>query len=450
MRRAVFSLAYGAPAALLFAYAVAPVSSEAQAPTTPATPAGRADDVVRFRITNPGQALYKIAVPAVLGDAQAAAVMTEVLSADLGVSGFFKILDPKSFVADLTKEDVNLVADAWKTVGAESVIKARVTNSGGDLSVEFRLYELVKGEQPVLGKTYRGPLGDTRKLAHLFAAEVLRYFTAEDSFFHTQIAFARAEGRQQELSVMDWDGANVRQLTRNGSQNYMPGWSPSGDALLYTSFVRGSPDLWLIPSVGGKPKRVSTRPGMNTGGVFSPNGGQLAATLSFEGNSEIYLLTPSGDILKRLTNNPGIDSSPSYSPNGGQIAFVSDRYGSPQIWVMDASGAGQRRLTTKGSYNQEPSWAPKQINGQSLIAFTGRDEKGNFDVFTINVGSGELTRLTEGKGSNSHPSWAPNARALAFKSSRGGIWVTTFDGKSERQVYRGAVETPTWGPMRSP
>ena len=63
MRRAVFSLGYGAAAALLFAYAVAPLSSEAQAPATPVAPAGRADDVVRFRITNPGQALYKIAVP---------------------------------------------------------------------------------------------------------------------------------------------------------------------------------------------------------------------------------------------------------------------------------------------------------------------------------------------------------------------------------------------------
>jgi TolB protein len=446
MRRAVFPITYGAVAALLLANAVAPLSSEAQSP--PAT--GRADDVVRFRITNPGQALYKIAIPAVLGDASAAAVMTEVLSADLGLSGFFKVLDPKSFVADLAKEDVNMAPDAWKPVGAESVIKAKVVNSGGDLAVEFRLYELIKGEQPVLGKAYRGPLSDTRKLAHLFAAEVLKYFTAEDSFFHTQIAFSRVEGKQQELTVMDWDGADVRQVTRNGSQNYLPGWSPGGDALLYTSFVRGSADLWQIPSAGGRPKRISTRPGMNTGGVFSPTSGQIAATLSFEGNSEIYLLSPGGEVIKRLTNNPGIDSSPSFSPDGRQIAFVSDRYGSPQIWVMAADGSGQRRLTTKGSYNQEPSWAPKPINGQSLIAFTGRDERGNFDIFTINVGSGELTRITEGRGSNSHPSWAPNARALTYKSSRGGIWISTFDGKTERQVYRGAAETPVWGPMRGP
>lgn len=446
MRRAVFTLAYGAAAVLLLSHAVAPVSSEAQNPPA----AGRADDVVRFRITNPGQALYKIAIPAVLGDASAAAVMTEVLSTDLALSGYFKVLDPKSFVADLAKEDVNMSPDAWKPVGAESLIKAKVTSSGGDLSVEFRLYELIKGDQPVLGKAYRGSVGDTRKLAHLFAAEVLKYFTAEDSFFHSQIAFSRVDGRQQELTVMDWDGADVRQVTRNGSQNYLPGWSPKGDALLYTSFVRGTADLWQIPSAGGRPKRISTRPGMNTGGVFSPTSGQIAATLSFEGNSEIYLLSPGGEIIKRLTNNPGIDSSPSFSPDGSQIAFVSDRYGSPQIWVMAADGSGQRRLTTKGSYNQEPSWAPKAINGQSLIAFTGRDERGNFDIFTINAASAELTRITEGRGSNSHPSWAPNARALTYKSSRGGIWVSTFDGKTERQVYRGSVESPVWGPTRAP
>ena len=375
MRRALFTLGYGALSALLVAYAFAPLKSGAQQ----AQPSGGAEDVVRFRITNPGQALYKVAVPLVLGDAQTAAVITEVLSGDLAMAGFFKVLDPKSFVADLAKEDLNLSLDAWKTVGAESVIKARVTANGGDLAVEFRLYELVKGLQPVIGKTYHAPVTDARKLAHLFAADVLRYFTAEDSFFHTQIAFSRVEGKQQELTVMDWDGAGARQVTRNGSQNYLPSWAPKGDGLLYTSFVRGAPDLWLIPTAGGRPRRISTRPGMNTGGVFAPDGSHIAATLSFEGNAEIYLLTNNGDVMKRLTNNPGIDSSPTFSPDGSQIAFVSDRYGSPQIWAMATSGAGQKRLTLKGSWPRLSGVAvPRARTCPSMVRPRNRTAAGDY------------------------------------------------------------------------
>lgn len=406
--------------------------------------------MVRFRITNPGEALYKVAIPAALGDGAVATVVSEVLSGDLSMAGFFKVLDPKSFVADLGKEDLGMTLDPWKTVGAESVIKAKATVSGGELNIEFRLYELVKGPNPVLVKTYRASETDVRKLSHLFADEVVRYFTGEDSFFHTQIAFAKVNGKTQELSVMDWDGAGVRQLTSNGSQNYLPSWQPRGDGIVYTSFVRGTPDLWLISSGGGRPRRVSTRPGLNTGGAFAASGGQLVATLSFEGNAELYALTPQGEVVRRLTDNPGIDSSACFSPDGNQIAFVSDRHGSPQIWVMSADGSNQRKLTTKGGYNQEPSWSPKPINGQSLVAYTGRGESGGYEIFTVNTATGETTQLTHGKGSSSHPSFSPTGRALTFKSSRGGLWVMTLDGKNERQVYRGSAETPSWGPHRKP
>lgn len=408
------------------------------------------DDVVRFKITNPGQALYKVAVPKLLGDGESAQVMQEVLTGDLNSSGLFKTLDPNSFVADLAKEDLSIGPDSWRTVGAEGVVKARTTNTGGDVSVEFRLFEVIKGDRPVLTKTYRAPSANIRRLAHIFADEIVRYYTGEDSFFGTQIAFSRPIGRQQELVIMDYDGAGQHSITSNGSQNILPSWHPSGSSLLYTSFVRGTPDLWSTTTGGGKPKRISTRPGLNTGGVVSPDGTKIAVTLSFEGNSEIYVLTPAGDVIKRLTNNPAIDSSPTWSPDGGQIAFVSDRHGSPQIWKMSASGGDQVKLTRKGSYNVEPAWNPKMLNGKSLIAFSGRDEKGNLDIFTVDAASQELQRITENQGSNSHPSWAPTGRALVFKSSRGGIFVSTADGKTQRPVFRGGAETPSWGPYVKP
>ena len=408
------------------------------------------DDVVRFKITNPGQALYKIAVPKLLGDGESAQIMQEVLTGDLNSSGLFKTLDPNSFVADLAKEDLSIGPDSWRTVGAEGVVKARTTNTSGDVSVEFRLFEVIKGDRPVLTKTYRAPSANVRRLAHIFADEIVRYYTGEDSFFGTQIAFSRPIGRQQELVIMDYDGAGQHSITSNGSQNILPSWHPSGSSLLYTSFVRGTPDLWSTTTGGGKPRRISTRPGLNTGGVVSPDGTKIAVTLSFEGNSEIYLLTPAGDVIKRLTNNPAIDSSPTWSPDGGQIAFVSDRHGSPQIWKMSASGGDQVKLTRKGGYNVEPAWNPKMLNGKSLIAFSGRDEKGNLDIFTIDAASQELQRITENQGSNSHPTWAPTGRALAFKSSRGGVYVSTADGKTQRPVFRGGAETPSWGPYVKP
>ena len=402
-------------------------------------------DAVRFRIQAGGREQYKLAVPRPLGDAEAGKLEVDVASLDLALSGYFKILDPASFLANLTLEGIGINPQDWKNIGAEGVMKARATPYGDDIKYEFRLYELAKGNQPVLSRDYRGPRAQARLMVHEWCGEVLRYYTGEDNFFRSRIAFTAQASRNRDVFTMEWDGNRPAQVTSNRSQNLLPAWSPGGGELAITSFLGGKPDLYVVPSGGGKFKAISTRAGLNMGAAYSPDGSKIAVTLSQDGNSEIYLLARTGQILKRLTNNPYIDTSPSWSPDGSRIAFVSDRHGSPQIWMMNADGSNQHLITFKGKYNQTPVWCPRKDT--PLIAFTARDEKLAFDIFTINVDSGELVRITEGRGSNQHPTWAPNGRALAYESSRGGIWISTADGRTERQVYHGSAASPTWGPQ---
>lgn len=423
---------------------LAPTAALAQ--STPA-PGGRGPIVLS--VENARREAIKIAVPGVLGDPEAARTVTEVVAGDLSVSGWFKVLDPKSFLANLPAEELGIVVGDWRNVGAQSVSKARATVAGGQLTLELKLYELGRGGEPVLEKKYAGSPSQVRAMAHSWSNDVVRFFTGEDGFFSTQIAFSAPSGPgRKDVYVMDYDGANLRKVSDNGSQNILPAWSPFGDRLLFTSFLRGNPDLYVVPLGGGRPRVLSDRPGVNMGAAWSPDGAKIACTLSLDGNSEIYLLATDGSILKRLTHAEAfIDSSPAWSPDGSQLAFVSNRHGSPQIWLMDKDGGGAQRLTFTGNYNQEPAFCPRCPS--PTIAFTARDERAHFDVFTIDLKSKQLLRLTENQGNNEHPSWAPNGRALAIASSRGGIFVITADGKTQRQVYKGAASTPVWGPASS-
>jgi TolB protein len=406
--------------------------------------AQNADDAVRFKISAGGRDLYKIAVPLPLGDHGSAQSAADVVGNDLTMSGFFKVIDAKATLANLAAEQLTINPQDWRNVGAEGVIKARATPYGSEVKFEFRLFEIAKGDAPVLSKDYRGPMSGVRHIAHQWASEVVKYYTGESSFFTSRIAFSADTGkRRRDVFAMDWDGAGVQSVT-SSSQNILPAWSPSGGELVFTSFLAGKPDLYIAPASGGRPKSISARPGLNMGGVFSPDGTRIACTLSQDGNSEIYILGRDGSILKRLTSNPFIDTSPTWSPDGSKIAFVSDRHGNPQIWMMGADGSGQTKITRRGNYNQTPSWTPR--SDAPLIAFTARDEKGSYDIFTVNASSGEMVRITEGHGSNQHPSWAPNGRAIAYESSRGGVWISTADGRTERQVYKGAASAPSWGP----
>jgi TolB protein len=422
---------------ILFALLACPVARAQQPPSGP----------VVIDVRGAKRDLYKIAVPALVGERAIGGMVADVVSFDLSVSGWFKVLDPRSFLARLEAEGLGIVVGDWRNVGAEGVAKGRALTVGDELSLEFKLYEVGRGEKPVLEKAYRGPKSQARGFAHAWANEVVKYFSGEDAFFGSRIAFSAATGPgRKDVFVMDFDGANLHRVTENGSQNILPNWSPSGDRLVFTSFLRGNPDLYVVSAGGGRPKRISDRPGVNMGGAFSPDGGRIAATLSMDGNPEIYLLGPDGAIGRRLTENPFIDASPAWSPDGSQIAFVSNRHGNPQIWTMGADGSNQQKVTRRGNYNQEPSWCPKCQ--QPTIAFTARDERGAFDCFTVNLATNEVVRLTEGQGSNQHPSWAPNGRALVMASSRGGLWITTADGKVQRQVYKGAADVPVWGPGR--
>jgi TolB protein len=395
-------------------------------------------------ISGSGQSLYRIAIPPVLdggGAGAAAKTLQAVMINDMTLIGLFKVLSPAGFLANLAKEGVGIETAPWINVGAQGVVKAKATAVGGSVSVDFYLYDVGKGSSPVLTKTYKGSAKGARTLAHRFGDDVVKYYTGDRGVFTTKIAFAAGNPRAKSSQVyaMDYDGYGVYRVSNTGPLNLLPAWSWSGQ-IAYTGYLWNNPDLYLSGG-GGRASRISKQPGLNTGASFAPDG-RIALTLSKDGNPEIYVISQNGAIRARLTNHPAIDTSPSFSPDGGRIAFVSNRGGSPQIYVMSSSGGGARRLTYKGNYNQEPSWCPRKDT--PLVAFTGRDDAGHYDIFTINVDSGEMKRLTQNEGSNKSPSWAPSGKLLVFSSSRGGLWIMNSDGLNQQRVYKGGGQTPSW------
>src|SRR3546814_12949304 len=83
------------------------------------------------------------------------------------------------------------------------------------------------------------------------------------------------------------------------------------------------------------------------------------------GNTDIYRVSVSGGGMTRLTTSPGIDTGGSYSPDGSKIVFESDRGGSQQLYVMNADGSGQQRISFGNGRYGTPAWSPRG----DLIAF---------------------------------------------------------------------------------
>lgn len=377
-------------------------------------------------------------------DVHIAREIDEVLKFDLNLAGSVRVISglPKENAGGIRPGEFDFAP--WRTIGATLLLKTGYVVDGENVMLEFRLYD-VPGEKPVRAIVYTGKRKFLRKMAHAFADETMQAVTGEKGPFTGKIVFVSARTGNKEVYIMDYDGYNERRLTRNGSINLNPSFSPDGREIIYTSYSKGNPDLYRREIFTGVETRISSRTGLNVTGDWSPHGGKIALAMSKDGNCQIYLINRNGKELARLTNDDAIDISPSWSPNGKQIAFVSDREGSPQIFVMNADGSNEHRLTSRGSYNVGPSWSPKG----DRILYCRRESEG-FQIYSINAdGTGDTRLTTEGR--NEYPHWSPDGRFITFTSNRDGkesIYVMRADGTSQIKVTRGrgGDSQPEWSP----
>ncbi len=163
---------------------------------------------------------------------------------------------------------------------------------------------------------------------------------------------ATKERRTKELYIADYDGANPRRVTVNGSLNITPTWTPDGKGLAYVSYRQGSPLLFLARIFEGRsvPNLSGERGDAQAfAPAFSPDGRSLAFASTRSGNMDIWVAAADGSGARRLTTTQASDTAPCWSPTGQEIAFTSNRTGTPQLWIMDADGLNVRRLTTVGN-----------------------------------------------------------------------------------------------------
>ena len=374
--------------------------------------------------------LLPIAIPAMRGPSGEA--LSAVIANDLRLSALFRVLDPRSFTANLDAEGLTINAPSWATAGATSVVKGQVTGQGDSARVELKVWEPGRPAAPVLERSY-GP-GTARSIAHRIANDLLELYTHQAGVFGSRIAFSRRGARgRRHIYTVDCDGENLSQVS-TGRLNFTPGWGPGG---LY--FSSQTPEGFLALFRQGRSSPVLRADGLVMGAAFS--GSRMAVVLTRDGNSDIYVGSADGQNLRRVTTDSGADISPVWSPDGSKIAFVSDRAGGPQVYVMDAGGGGQRRVSFAGSYNTSPSFAPDN----QTIAYSGRAGGGS-DIFTVTLGGGAVRRLTEGQGSNVDPTYSPDGRLIAFSSSRGGIFLMNQDGLNQQRILAGGGEMLRWGP----
>jgi len=316
-----------------------------------------------------------------------------------------------------------------------------------------------------------GNLNEDRRQVHRLADFIHKALFGENGIASTKILYSvrtkQGQDSQKWISEIweaDYDGANTRQITHEGSYCISPvyippkaGYAPGG--LMYVSYQLGQPKIYIASLKDGKGHRLTILKGNQLMPAVSVQRDKVAFISDVTGNPDLFLqpFNPEkgaeGKPQQIFSAKQATQGSPTFSPDGKKIAFVSNKDGSPKIYIIDIPEAGsvlkniQATLISKRNReNSAPAWSP---DGKK-IAYCSR-HGGDRQIWIYDFEINQERQISQGPGNKENPSWAPNSFHLIYNSSEANIselYLINLNQKHGTKITSGREEKrfPSWEP----
>lgn len=340
-----------------------------------------------------------------------AALIRNVVDADLKSTGLFRIVDRNAF-PEYVKMNEMPNFRSWMAIKTQVLVQAKLSlTSDNRYKLEFYVWD-VNGQEQIEAQSLVASKKSVRRLAHLMADAIYERLTGEIGYFDTQIVFIAetgpVEARVKRLAIMDQDGQGFRYLSDAKTFVMSPHFSPNMSTIVFLSYRDDDPMVWTLDMETGEQRRLGRFGGMSFAPRFHPDGTKVALSLVKDGITNIYEYDMVNKSLKQLTFGKSIDVSPSYSPDGKKMAFNSNRSGSQQIHMLDLETGVEKRITYGSGRYATPAWSP---DGR-FIAFTKMAD----DTFYIGIMNdrGRNEKILAGGWFMEAPSWAPGSRRIVY------------------------------------
>ena len=167
-----------------------------------------------------------------------------------------------------------------------------------------------------------------------------------------RIVFTSTRNGDLDIFSMDADGSNVKQLTNELGYDGGPFWSYDGKKIVYRAehpttpeqikdykdllaqnLIRpGNLEIWVMNADGSNKHQVTRNGAANFGPYFHPDGKRIifASNVADPKNGrdfDLYLINEDGTGQQRITYHPDFDGFPMFTSDGKKLVWASNRNG---------------------------------------------------------------------------------------------------------------------------
>ncbi|HEX4038998.1 MAG TPA: hypothetical protein VHX37_13140 [Acidobacteriaceae bacterium] len=299
-----------------------------------------------------------------------------------------------------------------------------------------------------------------------FAAATLSCLAAD------RVLFLRLGPTQSTLFIANADGSAERPLTKPGSLNYNPAWSPRGDWIAFTSERAGPANLLRMHPDGSDVERLTADAAYDDQAAFSPNGRHIAfVSTRAAGFANLWVLDLATRKARALTTGRGGDFRPAWSPDGRWIAFSSDRDSNlptaksrwerlqlVDIYLIHPDGSGLRRISQHGNFCGTPKWT---ADSKSVVTYCMSAEDtwtyrtkllapyaagATNQLYRIDIATGSIVPITSGPGIKLAPSVLASGKVAWLRGDGARIEIVSADGKVGPSGTDIAPNPAAWSP----
>ncbi|MDQ5844187.1 MAG: hypothetical protein M3539_02705 [Acidobacteriota bacterium] len=178
-----------------------------------------------------------------------------------------------------------------------------------------------------------------------------------------KLVFTSMRDGDLDIYTMDANGRNVRRLTSALGYDGGPFWSYDGKQIVYRAHHPQTPkdkadytsllkqnlirpsvlEIWVMNADGSNKRQVTRNGKANFAPFFFPDGKRIIFSSNMDDpkgrNFDLYKINVDGSGLERITDNDTFDGFPMFSPDGKKLVFASNRNaaarGDTNVFIAD-------------------------------------------------------------------------------------------------------------------